>query len=57
MLKSRDIVKALGKNDKIKNPKLGELCTFFGVEYKPDDAHDGLYDVDVTYKCYIKMIL
>lgn len=56
MLKSRDIVKALGKNGNIKNPKLGELCAFFDVEYKPDEAHDGLYDVDVTYKCYKKMI-
>ena len=56
MLRSKDIVKALGKNGKIKNPKLGELCQFFGIEYNPDVAHDGLYDVDVTYKCYKKMI-
>jgi len=56
MINSRDIVKVYGKNGNIKNPKLGELCAFFNVEYKPDEAHDGLYDVDVTYKCYKKMI-
>jgi DNA polymerase III epsilon subunit-like protein len=56
MTQSRDIVKALGKNGQIKNPKLGELCQFFGVEYNSDEAHDGLYDVNVTYQCY-KMII
>jgi len=56
MNKSRNIVKAQGKNGQIKNPKLGELCAFFDVDYKPYEAHDGLYDVDVTYKCYKKMI-
>ena len=56
MGQSRDIVKALGKNGQIKNPKLGELCQFFDVIYNTDEAHDGLYDVDVTYQCYKKMI-
>jgi len=56
MLKSRDIVKALDKNGRIKNPKLGELCSHLGVEYNPDVAHDGLYDVDVTWQCYNKLI-
>lgn len=57
MINSRDIVKVYGKNGHIKNPKLGELCTFFNVDYKPDEAHYGLYDVDVTYKCYKKLII
>jgi len=57
MVQSRDIVKALGKNGQIKNPKLGELCQFFDVKYNTNDAHDGLYDVDVTYKCYKKLII
>lgn len=57
MVQSRDIVKALGKNGQIKNPKLGELCQFFDVNYNTNDAHDGLYDVDVTYKCYKKLII
>ena len=56
MLKSRDIVKALDKNNRVKNPKLGELCLFFGVKYNTDEAHDGLYDVDVTCQCYKKLI-
>ena len=56
MLRSKNIVKALGKNNQVKNPKLGELCQFFGIDYRSDEAHDGLYDVDVTYKCYKKMI-
>jgi len=56
MLRSKNIVKALGKNNQVKNPKLGELCQFYGIDYRSDEAHDGLYDVDVTYKCYKKMI-
>lgn len=56
MINSRDIVKVYGKNGQIKNPKLSELCTFFNIDYKPDEAHDGLYDVNVTYQCYKKII-
>lgn len=57
MNKSKNIVNALGKNGQIKNPKLSELCAFFNVDYKPNEAHNGLYDVDVTYQCYKKMII
>jgi DNA polymerase III epsilon subunit-like protein len=56
MLKSRDIVGAKNKNGVIKNPKLGELCMHFNVNYDENVAHDGLYDVDVTYQCYKKLI-
>jgi DNA polymerase III epsilon subunit-like protein len=57
MLRSRDIVGAKNKNGMIKNPKLGELCQHFDVKYDENIAHDGLYDVDVTYQCYKKIIM
>jgi len=52
MCKSKDIVKATDKNGRIKKPKLSELCNHFNVEYDSDIAHDALYDVGVTFKCY-----
>jgi DNA polymerase III epsilon subunit-like protein len=55
MIKSKYIVKALNKIGRIKNPKLSEVCDFFGVKYNSNEAHDGLYDVDVTYQCYKKL--
>lgn len=57
MAKSKNIVKATNKNNIIKNPKLGDLCSFLSVEYDTNSAHDGLYDVDVTYQCYKKLIV
>lgn len=56
MANSKDCVNALNKNGKIKNPKLKELSDYLTVEYDDNAAHDGLYDVDVTYKCYLKLL-
>jgi DNA polymerase III epsilon subunit-like protein len=57
MVNSRNIVGAKNKNGQIKNPKLGELCMHFNVIYDENIAHDGLYDVNVTYKCYKKLFI
>lgn len=57
MIRSKDIVGAKNKNGTVKYPKLGELCQHFNVSYDDNAAHDGLYDVDVTYQCYKKIIM
>jgi DNA polymerase III epsilon subunit-like protein len=50
---SRQIVCARGKNDRIKNPKLIELCNFFNIGTNDDSFHDAYYDVECTLSCYI----
>jgi hypothetical protein len=44
------------KIDKWIGPKLKDLALFLNVEYDEALAHSSEYDVDVTYKCYVKLI-
>jgi len=55
MHKSKNLLNLKNKNGNLKFPSLKELCKFFCVNYDDTDAHDGLYDVDVTYQCYCKL--
>ncbi len=50
MKENKHIVKALNKNQKIKNPKLDETCLFYKIPFDPDSYHSATYDVSKTYE-------
>lgn len=50
MKENKHIVKALNKNGNIKNPKLDETCTFYGIEFDENSYHSATYDVSKTYE-------
>ena len=50
MKENRNIVKALNKNGKIKNPKLDETCRFYKIDFDEDSYHSATYDVSKTYE-------
>jgi DNA polymerase-3 subunit epsilon len=49
MKENKQIVKALNKNGRIKNPKLDETCIHYGIDFDPDAYHSATYDVS---KCF-----
>ena len=50
MKNNKNIVKALNKNGAIKNPKLDETCTFYGIDFDNVQYHSATYDVSKTYE-------
>jgi DNA polymerase III epsilon subunit-like protein len=55
MKKSKSVVKAKNKYNKIKYPKLSELYAFyFNTNF--DNAHNAQADVNATVKCYQKLV-
>ena len=50
MKENKQIVKALNKNGKIKNPKLDETCLFYGIDFDQNAYHSATYDVSKTYE-------
>ncbi|MEA3553652.1 MAG: 3'-5' exonuclease [Campylobacterota bacterium] len=50
MKENRNIVKALNKNGKIKNPKLDETCIFYEIDFDPSSYHSATYDVSKSYE-------
>ncbi len=50
MKENRNIVKALNKNGKIKNPKLDETCRFYSIDFDEESYHSATYDVSKTYE-------
>ncbi|MCK5111710.1 MAG: 3'-5' exonuclease [Arcobacteraceae bacterium] len=50
MKENKQIVKALNKNGKIKNPKLDETCLFYGIDFDLNAYHSATYDVSKTYE-------
>jgi len=50
MKENRQIVKALGKNGQIKNPKLDETCLFYDIDFDDKSYHSATYDVTKTYE-------
>lgn len=56
MLVSKNIVNAKDKNGRIKYPKLKELYMFLCNKEVDENEHTALYDVEITYKCYVKLI-
>jgi len=50
MKENKQIVKALNKNGRIKNPKLDETCIYYGIDFDPSAYHSATYDVTKTYE-------
>ena len=50
MKENKQIVKALNKNGRIKNPKLDETCIYYGIDFDPSAYHSATYDVSKTYE-------
>ena len=50
MKENKNIVKALNKNGKIKNPKLDETCNFYNIDFDDIKYHSATYDVSKTYE-------
>ncbi|MDB2405396.1 3'-5' exonuclease [Arcobacteraceae bacterium] len=50
MKENKQIVKALNKNGKIKNPKLDETCVHYGIHFDHEAYHSATYDVSKTYE-------
>jgi DNA polymerase III epsilon subunit-like protein len=55
MKTSKNIVKCTNKLGKIKYPKLSELCEYFKIKIDNNMCHDSLYDIKLTYECYVKL--
>ena len=55
MKENRNIVKALNKNGKIKNPKLDETCRFYGIDFDENSYHSATYDVSKTFEILKRM--
>jgi DNA polymerase III epsilon subunit-like protein len=55
MKESKDIVKCVNKLGRIKYPKLSELCEYLKIDIDNKKCHDSLYDINLTYKCYLKL--
>lgn len=52
---NKDIVRAYGKNGRLKNPKLDETCLYYGIEFDDDKYHSATYDVTKTYEILKRM--
>ena len=50
MKENKQIVKALNKNGRIKNPKLDETCVHYGIDFDPNAYHSATYDVSKTFE-------
>jgi len=50
MKENKQIVQALNKNGRIKNPKLDETCIHYGIDFDPNAYHSATYDVSKTYE-------
>jgi len=55
MKENKQIVKALNKNGRIKNPKLDETCLHYGIDFDPNEYHSATYDVSKTFEILRKM--
>jgi len=55
MKENKNIVKALNKNGRIKNPKLDETCIYYDIDFDSNAYHSATYDVSKTYEILKKM--
>ncbi len=55
MSENKNAVNVFGKNGRLKNPKLDETCTYFGIEFEADKYHSATYDVTKTYEILKRM--
>jgi len=57
MLTSKDFVKTTNKLGKRKYPKLNELYEkLFNTKLDDKKQHNAIYDVEITYKCFIELV-
>lgn len=50
MKENKNVVKALNKNGRIKNPKLDETCVHYKIDFDQNSYHSATYDVSKTYE-------
>lgn len=50
MKENKHLVEARGSSGRIKNPKLNEVCAFYGIEFDENKHHSATYDVTKTYE-------
>lgn len=55
MTESKHLLNLKNIKGRLKNPSLTELSNFFNISSQNECFHDALYDVDITYKCYIHL--
>lgn len=55
MNKNRYIVNIFGRNGRVKNPKLNEVCNYYGIEFDDSKYHSATYDVTKTYEILKRM--
>ena len=55
MKENKQIVKALNKNGKIKNPKLDETCVYYKIDFDSNSYHSATYDVSKSYEILKEM--
>lgn len=55
MKENKNIVKALDKRGRIKNPKLDETCRYYGIEFDQDSYHSATYDVTKCFEILKRM--
>lgn len=55
MKENKPIVKALNKNQKVKNPRLDETCAFYSIDFDQESYHSATYDVQKTFEILLKM--
>lgn len=54
MKENKQIVKALNKNNKIKNPTLKETCEFYDINFDTNSYHSATYDASKTFEIFTK---
>ena len=55
MAQNKSCVNVFGKNGRLKNPKLDEVCFYYGIEFDSEKYHSATYDVSKTYEILKRM--
>ena len=55
MALNKSCVNVFGKNGRLKNPKLDEVCFYYGIEFDSEKYHSATYDVSKTYEILKRM--
>jgi DNA polymerase-3 subunit epsilon len=55
MANNRVVVGALNKKGKVKNPSLGEVCSFFNIPFSEEFHHGAMYDISRTFDILCEM--
>ena len=56
MTMAKEVVKAKGKTNRIKNPTLEESIKFFDIELEDNTFHNALVDVKGTLEVFKKLV-